>query len=281
MSEKHYSATEVVTALYEALLLRSPDREGLASAVAAHNAGRWGKLSDAIKSTIASREFAQSHAEFFHRNVKTDLARFTNDASQFGEVGLLLKRIVNANSAHRFVVDVGARGRMRSNSYDLMRHFGWSGLLIEANPRLIDAIQKEFSGLDFTLLNLAVSDHAGSATFFIGVNDDVSSLDEKTAQGWGNITGKVEVTVAKLGDVLIRQKIPYDFDLLSIDIEGEDVKVLNNLIRSSSFRPKWVIVEVPHQSNSSFENLNLSEAVKSEYKIFDQTRSNLLLELNT
>ena len=88
---------------------------------------------------------------------------------------------------NKIIVDVGARGRERSNSFDLLRHFGWRGLLIEANPSLLESIRADFAGTDFFLEFCAVSDYEGRAEFYFGVNDDVSSLSQHAAEGWGDI----------------------------------------------------------------------------------------------
>ncbi len=61
-----------------------------------------------------------------------DLFRKHSDHSQFGELSLFL---THAGRKRRgFVVDAGAHGRERSNSWDLLSQFRWRGLLIEANP---------------------------------------------------------------------------------------------------------------------------------------------------
>ena len=62
------------------------------------------------------------------------------DHSQNGEFLELLKLIVARGAPGKNIVDAGANGRERSNSYDLMLLFGWRGLLIEANPALADKI---------------------------------------------------------------------------------------------------------------------------------------------
>ena len=49
--------------------------------------------------------------------------------------------------------------------------------------------------------------------------------------------GTVEVEVRRLHDILDEHDIPLVFDLLSLDIEGEDFKVLNDLIANSPIGP--------------------------------------------
>jgi FkbM family methyltransferase len=236
---------DIVSALYETLLLRSPDPDGLKHKVDAILTGQLG-FRDVIKAILRSKEFSRTHTAFYNRYVDREVARFTNDMSQFGEIALLLKQMINQAAMHRILVDVGARGRERSNSYDFLRVFGWRGLLIEANPALIEGIRRDFAGLDAEILNCAVSNYTGQGLLHIGANDDVSSLNEQNAVGWGDLRGGIDVTVDRLSEILKAYDIPLDFDLLSLDIEGEDVKVFNELVQPAGYRPRWVIIEASY-----------------------------------
>ena len=200
------------------------------------------------------------------------------DQTQYGELEILLRLWVNAYARHRIVVDVGARGRERSNSYDLMRSFGWRGVLYEANPNLIPSIRAEFDGLDYELIQAAISDFNGEAIFHLGANDDVSSLNADAASGWGPIVGAVAVEVRRLGESLKSLSIPADFDLISIDIEGEDIKVLNDLIDNFDYRPRWVIIEASYDFTvKALTDLPFSDKVRESYALVGQTAANLIL----
>ena len=204
-------------------------------------------------------------------------SRLTNDVSQFGETWLVLRDIVNRAAKHRIVVDVGARGRERSNSYDLMRHLDWRGILVEANPGLIPSINAEFSGLNYRLINCAVSDYSGTAKFFLGVNDDVSSLTHDAAQGWGAVQGEVEVTVERLSRILGQNGVPHDFDLLSIDAEGEDINILNEVVQAG-YLPTYIVIEASNDYRTkSLSDLPITPLVSQRYAIVEQTRANLIL----
>lgn len=171
-----------------------------------------------------------------------------------------------------------ARGKERSNSYDLLSQFGWRGILIEANPALIPSIKVAFANLDAQVIQCAISDYSGMAILHLGVNDDVSSLQPDYAAGWGQIQGKQEVAVRRLGDLLLEQNIPLDFDLLSLDIEGEDIKVLNDTIGTFHYRPRWIIIEASFDfSTTSLSQQPFSPLVRGLYKIVEQTRANLVL----
>jgi len=185
--------------------------------------------------------------------------------------------MVNNAARHRFVVDVGANGITGSNSYDLLRHFGWKGLLIEANPQRCEAVRRDFAGLNFELVNVAISDYAGFATFFLGVNDDVSSLDASTTEVWGELRGELRVQVERLSSLLNAREVPKDYDLLSVDAEGEDVRILNEST-AEGFLPQWVIMEGSQDDTvTNLDQLPLNDVVRSQYVIVGRTRANLIL----
>jgi FkbM family methyltransferase len=186
--------------------------------------------------------------------------------------------VLQAHFKAPLVVDCGARGKERSNSYDLMKFFGWKGLLIEANPRLIPEIEREFADLDHDLVQCAVSDRTGTATLTLGINDDVSSIVPGQAAAWGETKGEVVVPMRRLPDILEEYRAPKVFGLLSLDIEGQDIAVLNDLIDNSDFRPQYIIIEASNDFRTkSLNDLPFSERVKQAYVIVGQTFPNLIL----
>ena len=268
-----------VQALYRALLSRDADAAGLADK-AARLAADGAALETVVLEVVGSQEFLDRMPEFLHRRGASERAPFTNDMSQHGEVWALLRAWVQDSAAAGFVVDAGARGRERSNSFDLLRELGWRGLLIEANTNLIPQIRQDFAGLDITLVNCAVSDFEGEATFTLGANDDVSSLDAATAGGWGPVKGEITVEVRRLPSLLLENNVPERFDLLSLDIEGHDIRVLNDLVGSSWHRPTWVVIEASDDFRvRSLEDAPFSPEVKATYHLRAQTKSNLILKL--
>ncbi|WP_174300685.1 FkbM family methyltransferase [Caulobacter sp. S45] len=267
----------LVIVLYSVLLDRRPEPIGLQSKIDRLAAAAL-SLDDLIREIVESAEYLdRQKADLLRRGLVVN-DRFTNDVSQYGETWLVIRDMINSASWARYVVDVGARGRERSNSYDLLRHFGWRGVLIEANPRLIESIRADFEGLDCEITCCAISDYDGTAIFNIGANDDVSSLIKAAAAGWGEVRDEIEVRVRMLPEVLREHDAPLSFDLLSIDIEGEDVRALNHLIDASAYRPTWVIIEVAEEdADSSLAAIGLSQKVCDTYEIMGRTPSNLLL----
>lgn len=257
----------VVAHLYRGFFRREPD-PGAEGMIKALNSGEL-DLAAAIEILIKSDEYAEVAERF-------DSPPFMNDQSQYGEVQHLIRMMVNEDR-HGIVVDAGARGKERSNAYDLMAFCGWKGILIEANPGLIQPISEAFDGLNLTLVGCAVSDFEGEATFHFGANDDVSSLNKEATEGWGETKGETTVSVRRLPSILVEHEVPKDFDLLSIDIEGEDVKVLNDVV-AAGYRPQFVIIEACYDYTvSSLHDLPFSEEVRAAYAIVERTRSNLIL----
>jgi len=210
------------------------------------------------------------------------LSEFIHEQSQYGEVELLIRLMVNHGPRQKIVVDVGANGVERSNSYDFLRHFGWRGLLIEPNPALIEGIRSGFAGTAMDVVECAVSDYDGVASLHFGVNADISSLDREATAGWGEVSGSVEVKVRRLGAILAEHRIPLDFDLLSLDIEGHDIRVLNDLIGNTRYRPQHVIIEASYErtvdSFEKLEALGLSPVARHLYRFAGQTHANIILE---
>ena len=210
------SPEQVVNALYLGALNRNPDPEGFKAAV------------ELLKGDPEAIDALASG--FYNSAERQGRDQGKLDHSQCGELELMLARLVGRGRRNGIVVDVGARGVERSNSYDLMSRFGWRGFLVEANPALDAEIRRGFAGTGFTLLNVAIGVQEGRLPFYLGSNDDVSSLARESASAWGDIRGVIEVPVRRLHGVLEELGLPQRFDLLSIDIEGLDVPVLNDLI---------------------------------------------------
>jgi FkbM family methyltransferase len=262
-----FSSEDVVEALYSGVLGRRADPAGLLNWVNLLNAEPE-RLQEVAQHFFKSVE----HQEIFNENVEI------TDCSQFGEYRIIRTHLTYHPSKYDIIVDVGARGIKGSNSFDLLKKHGWRGVLVEANPGLWDSIEEEFAGLSFKLIRCAVSDSPGKLPFYLGVDDSVSSLDAEQAESWGPVRGVVEVDVRKLGDILLEESIPHDFDVLSLDIEGYDVRVFNDLIAETNYRPAVVIIETSMGFfNRSMNDVPFNDTVRAAYNLSYQTIPNMIL----
>lgn len=199
--------------------------------------------------------------------------------SQYGEVEILLSRLARTLSSNPYIVEVGAAGVEISNSIDLIGTMGWSGLLIEASPPHAEELRRAVSDIPAIVVPCAIASTEGTATFYVGMHPHLSSLDRKTAESWGPILGEISVATRRLPAVLDEFNVPKEFLVLSIDIEGLDFVVLNDLISTSDYRPRWIIIEWGSTIfSASMNDERISEAVRSEYEIVAKTFSNVFLE---
>lgn len=139
-----------------------------------------------------------------------------NVTSQMGEDGIIEKIFELIPDTNHWCVEFGAGdGVLLSNTYNLIANKGWASVQIESN---VDR---------YTSL---VNTHTGNSNV-ICIHDSVSFEGAAT-----------------LDNLLSKTPIPTDFDLLSIDIDGNDYHVWDAV---HTFQPKVVVIEfnptIPHQ----------------------------------
>jgi hypothetical protein len=126
--------------------------------------------------------------------------------SQSGEDGSLIRLFDLIGESNRFFVEFGAKdGRVLSNTANLRLNHGWTGLLMEGDPAC--------------------------------GQQDASELyaDETDARVRQEI-----VTRENFNELLGRYRVPKSFDLLCIDIDGNDYWVWKAL---DGYRPRVVVIE--------------------------------------
>ena len=131
-----------------------------------------------------------------------------NVTSQFGEDGILEEILKRIGVKTRYCVEFGAwDGKHLSNTWNLWHEKGWSALLIEGEAERVDALKK----------SLAQFPKVQSYCAFVGL-EGANKLDE----------------------ILKRNNAPQEFDVLSIDVDGDDYHIFKSI---EEFRPRVVLVE--------------------------------------
>jgi Methyltransferase FkbM domain len=138
-----------------------------------------------------------------------DLKKFAHNVhSQYGEDGIIEWIFSRIAPGNRTCVEFGAwDGRNLSNTFNLVAHRGWKAIYIEADPNKFSALMKT----------------AASYSAITPVCSLVTSAGETA-----------------LDNILTRHEAPEEFDILSIDIDGNDYDVWEASVR---YRPRLVIVE--------------------------------------
>lgn len=131
-----------------------------------------------------------------------------NVTSQYGEDGIVARALEVIGAERKWCVEFGAWDGMHlSNTYDLIRSRGYSAVLIEGEARRFVDLRQRFAA------NPAVIPLNG----FVGFGRE-DSLDA----------------------MLAGTPIPRDFDVLSIDIDGNDYHVWEAVVQ---YRPRLVVIE--------------------------------------
>jgi FkbM family methyltransferase len=130
-------------------------------------------------------------------------------------------------------VEVGAAdGRTWSNTWWLARSCGWSGLLVEADPRHASALTRNRP--ESNIAHVCAGDGDGWARFLLA--------DEPTLSGGPTAkAGAVSVPQLRLSTLLHDRGIPR-VDVLSIDTEGTELAVWGGL-DLQRWRPRLVFLE--------------------------------------
>lgn len=137
------------------------------------------------------------------------LKHAANVHSQFGEDGILSALFDIIGRANRWCVEFGAwDGVYLSNTCDLIRRHGWKAVQIEGSAKKFETLKANFAG----------NDNVRQICALVGFERGVNTLD----------------------DILARSELPEDFDLLSIDIDGNDWYVWESI---TDYRPRVVVIE--------------------------------------
>ncbi len=173
------------------------------------------------------------------------------------------------NDGRRFV-EVGAfDGFHWSNTYPLI-NLGWSGLMFEPVTEFYHMARERYiKNMQIEIEQCAIADFCGETKLFAG--GSMTTIAEDLIEVWNKVDWiKMQglspdnftmCEVHTLDCRLSEHAFPHEFDLLSIDAEGVDDKVLRGL-DLSVWQPSMIIVEMDVNSNefSILERVNWMDA---------------------
>jgi hypothetical protein len=132
----------------------------------------------------------------------------SNIKSQYGEDGVISEIFHRIGTENKICVEFGAwDGIHLSNSWNLWHNLNWNAYLIEGDSEKVKVLQKTIAPFPGV--------HALEAYV---MPEGQNSLDQ----------------------ILAKQNLPKNFDLLSIDIDGDDYHIFENL---NHFKPRVIIIE--------------------------------------
>jgi FkbM family methyltransferase len=172
-----------------------------------------------------------------------------------------------------YFIECGINDGLRhSNTLALEQSFGWTGLLVEADPYLSDQAQE----------NRPACQHATRA---LSVTTD-STVQFTRGGQWGGLTAFLPdawrrehehrrapiiwVTTITLCDLLRQYKAPETIDYFSLDIEGAEVPVLEDYFHHPMHRFRCLTVEYREDAG---ELMRLRRILEPHGYILDRTRA--------
>jgi len=133
-----------------------------------------------------------------------------------------------------YFLEIGANdGFTLSNTVYLEEHFGWLGLLVEANPQYIASLNKRKARSVIS----AVVEKEGhyefcSAGLYGGIKDQLDKTHEARTKDAESIT----VWGATLGRILEENNAPELIDFISVDVEGAEVQIVRQMCGLENYR---------------------------------------------
>jgi hypothetical protein len=125
-------------------------------------------------------------------------------SSQNGEEGIVQEIFNRIGTTDKFFVEFGIQDGSECNTRNLLEKHGWSGVWMEGSPELADRARQNFSRFSIKVLHR-----------FLTTENLVASFEEAG--------------------------VPKEFDLLSIDVDGNDYWMWSSLGRGYS--PRVVVIE--------------------------------------
>ena len=173
-------------------------------------------------------------------------------------------------------IEIGANHPVCTNStYLWKRKYGLSGILVEANPKLIPNLQK-FRNND-TIINAAVYDQdQDNIDFFISPENEISSLNEYFVNSWKNLGVQEKISVPTIRiNTLFDMIKNIETIVLIIDVEGMDLRILKD-INFEKYRPLIIEIEPSDWLAPGTSTAMIDFLKTKNYDIISETDVNLI-----
>jgi FkbM family methyltransferase len=185
--------------------------------------------------------------------------------SQWGEDRWLANHFVLP--AHGVFVDVGAGDGVRGSNTLYFENLGWSGLVVDADPRNAERLQKRACFVE----TCAVASEAGTRQFGAYAHKPSWSGLERHGTDYHII----QVRCERL-DALLKSRAIGDIDLLSIDVEGTELDVWDSM--DPSVRTCAVLIVEFDDKVQARSRAVIQRHIGATYELIHETPANLIVE---
>ena len=139
-----------------------------------------------------------------------------------------------------FFVEVGANHPQFASQTWHLEQLGWTGVLVEPQPDLADNLRRHRTAKVFAV---ACSSRANAGQRMkLHVAGALSSLERERMAPGAELERVIEVPIRTLDDVLTEAQAPAPLDLVSLDVEGHELKVLDGFTLAR-WQPRLILLE--------------------------------------
>lgn len=178
-------------------------------------------------------------------------------------------------------IEIGANHPVCTSSTLLwQRKYGISGILVEANPKLIPNLQK-YRPMDKIINAAAYDQDLPGIDFYLSPENEISSIDQKFVLAWKNLGVQEKISVPTIRpNALLEMVSDKELVILIVDVEGLDLRLLRD-IDFNKYRPFIIEVEpsdgfAPGTSNAMVDFLGTKG-----YDLVGETDVNLIFKDNS
>ncbi len=152
---------------------------------------------------------------------------------------------------------------------------GWRGVCVEPSPTVLPALRTLYENEpNVQIIEAAIDNTTGKIDFYDSGGDMVSSTSKAHVKLWEEKAGCTfkKIKVNSYTTVDLFKKVGYDFDFISLDVEGTNLQILKQFPFAKLKKTKMVCVEFDYQDA---QILKLMKRYK--FRLYHQTAENLLL----
>ena len=232
----------------------------------------------------ASRKYKFLKRIYFFYNIYIRNFKFLFSNSQFGE-SKLIYNLFPKNYRGKYI-DIGCFHPTKYNNTYLLYKKGWRGINIDLNPLSIELFNF-FRSKDINLCTAISNTNSKKKVFFISDLSPENTIESshkfflKKFHNYKDNEIKTKlIKTVKLENILQKFNF-FDIDLMNIDIEGHELKVLKSL-NFKKFNVKVICIEILSYNSKSRRKNNelLNYLKKNGYRLKAKTTVNYILKKN-
>jgi FkbM family methyltransferase len=161
--------------------------------------------------------------------------------SQNNEEAVLLAN--SADTGH--FLDIGAYDGVRLSNVRALAEKGWTGVMVEPSPLIFTQLMENYRSFpEITLVNSAIIPGAsGPVAFHDSMGDAISSSDPVHLMKWHEHKNWQSFWIRPMSTDELFNQFGYEFDIISVDVEGQNLQVLKSLPLDKLSKLKLLCVE--------------------------------------